>query len=135
VHSIVRNEAGEYEVEYEQGTWRDYFISYNKVHVVPGDPLTVYTSIFAPTKFGTDIVHEWQYYNEQQRRWNTMSRIPLYISGGRDGGFRTYSSKGSLMEGKWRVNVKTPRGQHIGRIKFYVEEVEAQPIFTVKVLE
>jgi len=72
-------------------------------------------------------VHEWQHYNEATKNWNTVYQIKLSIIGGRDGGFRTYSIKTANMPGLWRVEVKTLQGQHIGRIKFEVQNVDTTP--------
>ncbi|MBI5645175.1 DUF2914 domain-containing protein [Candidatus Kaiserbacteria bacterium] len=83
----------------------------------------VFAAVFAPTGLSTSIVHEWQYY-DSERGWVTESRITFNIVGGRDGGYRGYSLKSSLHEGKWRVNVLTAYGQTIGRIVFRVEHVE-----------
>ncbi|HEV7424102.1 MAG TPA: DUF2914 domain-containing protein, partial [Candidatus Paceibacterota bacterium] len=53
--------------------------------------------------------------------------ISLPVIGGRDGGFRTYSSRSNLAEGKWRVNVKTELGQTIGHVRFNIIHVDTEP--------
>jgi hypothetical protein len=83
--------------------------------------------VFSPTHLDTQIVHEWQYYNPVDEEWQTTDTISFPIIGGRDGGYRGYSSKSTISPGRWRVNVETPHGQTIGRINFQVEEVSSLP--------
>jgi hypothetical protein len=127
-HSIVRHTDGNYTVTgEEQGFW-GYFTSYKTFHIVSGEPVYAFSSIFSPTGLSTDIIHEWQRYDESTKKWLTRNETRLSIVGGRDGGFRTYSTRIIDESGKWRVNVKTPQGQLMGRIKFKIENVEEAPI-------
>lgn len=79
-----------------------------------------YSSIFAPKKFAQEVFHDWQYFNQQDKNWETRFSTKLNITGGRDDGFRTYSNYNSLVPGKWRVNIRLDNGQVIGRIMFNV---------------
>ena len=45
----------------------------------------------------------------------------MSIFGGRDGGYHTYSIKGNIIPGLWRVDIETERGQIIGREEFKIE--------------
>ncbi len=85
-----------------------------------------YSAIFSPISFSTNIIHEWQEYNAESKKWVTAARIPLTVSGGREDGFRTYSIYTNLTTGKWRVNVKTADGLVIGRMSFTVENAIMQ---------
>jgi hypothetical protein len=49
-----------------------------------------------------------------------MGRVELPVRGGRGGGYRTYSVKTGLTPGAWRVNVETPTGALLGRLRFNV---------------
>jgi hypothetical protein len=80
----------------------------------------VFSSIFSPTKFNTEIIHEWQYYNENERKWVTSGRVNLPITGGRDGGFRTYSMKENVFTGLWRVNILTLKNKVVGRVNLEI---------------
>jgi hypothetical protein len=124
-HSIARNRNVYIATEEEQRSrfWK-YFSKKVTIHLVPGQTLYAYSAVFAPAKFSTGIVHRWQYYNDDEDKWVTSSLIPLNITGGRDGGFRTYSSKTNLNPGKWLVNVETAEAQVIGRIRFDIIRVE-----------
>ena len=52
--------------------------------------------------------------------WSTMSRVDLPIRGGRGGGYRTYSMKTGITPGAWRINIETPAGALLGRLRFNV---------------
>ncbi len=94
----------------------------NTVFVEKGDYIYAYSAIFAPTKIRQQISHVWSYKNEGE--WEERNKVVFPIIGGRDGGYRGYTLKGQLEEGKWRVDVRTERGQLIGRKTFKVEYVE-----------
>jgi hypothetical protein len=126
-HSISNNGNGTYSALSESTNIWDYLRSYSVYHKKAGDPVYVFTAIFSPTRINTDIIHNWQYYNEKQKKWLTVSRVRLSINGGRDGGYRTYSNKIGLTPGSWRVDVETIRGQDIGRIKFKIETASTTP--------
>jgi hypothetical protein len=126
-HSIVRNSNGNYTAIGEPQTFWDFFKSYELFHEVKGQPIYIFSSIFSPANLNTQVVHEWQYYDEATKKWITTNQEKLSIIGGRDGGFRTYSIKTANVSGLWRVDVQTLQGQLIGRIKFEVENVDTTP--------
>ncbi|OHA91355.1 MAG: hypothetical protein A2758_02760 [Candidatus Zambryskibacteria bacterium RIFCSPHIGHO2_01_FULL_49_18] len=128
-HNVEKLAGGNYRVleEEEKGIMR-YFDWRPEVHLIPGNTLFAYSAIFSPADLDTGIVHEWQHYDEAKDEWVTASRIPLRLSGGRAEGYRTFSSKTLLPEGKWRVNVTTSRGQVIGRINFEIISAQNMPI-------
>ncbi|MES2213935.1 MAG: DUF2914 domain-containing protein [Patescibacteria group bacterium] len=126
-HSIVRSGA-DYEVTFEDYGWKGFFKIYDDVHVLPDDSVYAYSAVFSPSKLNTDIIHEWQHYNEAERAWETKGTIDLSVVGGREGGFRTFSNRYGLEDGKWRVNVETARGQVIGRLLFNVVNVAELPV-------
>ncbi len=102
----------------------DWLKIFQDVHVVEGEPVYVYSAIFAPRGISIEVVHNWKYFDKSIQRWVSVSRIPYVISGGSDRGHRGYSLKSNLMEGDWSVDVETVRGQVIGRVLFSVEYVE-----------
>lgn len=117
--SVVRDPSGGYIFDSGPRNWFDYFSLYPTVHARTGDSLYAYTAIFSPASFSTSVIHEWERYNEEGGRWIEMSRISLDINGGREEGYRTYSVS-RVNPGKWRVNVRTPSGQVVGRLNFRV---------------
>ncbi|HEY4513097.1 MAG TPA: DUF2914 domain-containing protein [Candidatus Paceibacterota bacterium] len=126
-HSIQKNEKGNYEVTYEEYGWRGYFKLYENFNKTPDEPVYAYSAVFSPKNLNLKIIHEWQYYNETGKEWVTESKINLAVVGGRDGGFRTYSMRSNLTEGKWRVRVMTEGGQTIGHIRFNVIPADLKP--------
>lgn len=126
-HSITKNSDGAYTVEHEQNSWKSYFSLYDNFHTLSPDTAYAYSAVFSPTALDTEIIHEWQKYDESVNNWVTMGTVNLAVIGGREGGFRTYSTKTNPESGKWRVNVKTPRGQIIGRIYFNVIPAGTEP--------
>src|SRR3989339_95834 len=127
-HFVSRNEVGEYAGRAESVKWYDVLGRYYpQFHHTEGGPVVFYSAVFAPTKLNTTILHEWQYYDEQLGAWETTDRFSFQISGGRDGGYRGYSVKQSIMSGRWRVNVITERGQMVGRTTFTVVNTPALP--------
>lgn len=126
-HSIEKDGKGNYVVAYEATGWRSYFHFYEDFHLTSGSAAYVYSAIFSPTAFTLDIVHEWQYYDEDLGAWITENIITLPVLGGRDGGYRTYSIKSNLIPGRWRVNVSTISGNVIGRVGFTVIPSDTEP--------
>ncbi len=124
-HKVTRTMEG-YEVLKEAERAKNFFKRRPTIHIAPGESVYLYSSVFAPTALNTNIVHHWQYYNEQTQSWTTISRVTFTIVGGRDGGYRGYSIKSNTFTGLWRVNVETARGQLIGRETFTIERVDTK---------
>ncbi|MDQ5971178.1 MAG: hypothetical protein QG566_124 [Patescibacteria group bacterium] len=111
------------------------FLNFNKVvNIREGDPVYAYSAVFSPTDINTNIMHDWQYYNPEIKKWESITEISFPISGGNLNGYRGYSYKTSLKEGKWRVRVETMRGQVIGTIGFEVRYTQPIPMLIEKVL-
>ncbi len=125
-HSVYRLGGG-YMLEAEPQTFWQKLSLRPTVHLVPGQPLYVFTSIYSPTDLDTDIIHDWQYYDEAQNQWVSVSKLSFHVIGGRKEGYRGYSLKTTLNPGKWRVYTQTPRGQVLGRYEFKIEQVDQTP--------
>lgn len=121
-HSIAKNAEGDYKVTYEEGNFLSRFSRFLSVyptyHTDTDGRVYAYSAIFSPVSFDTITLHEWQKWNEVTTTWETKTEIDLPISGGREGGYRTYSIYTGLTSGKWRVNVQTLDGRLIGRMTF-----------------
>jgi len=80
--------------------------------------ITAYTAIAAPAGLREPIYHVWR------KDGTIVAKIPLSpISGGRPGGFRTYSRKTDLgpnPAGSWSVDVLTAHDRLVGRIRLVV---------------
>jgi hypothetical protein len=127
-HLIQRNQNGNYDIAYESHGWKDYFKLYKDFNVTPGSTVYAYSAIFSPKDLNLTIIHEWQYYNTGSKKWVTGAVVSLPVTGGRDGGFRTYSKRVNIAPGKWRVNVETLQGKTIGRLRFNIVSVYTEPI-------
>lgn len=122
-HEVTRIN-GEYRLEAEPLKWYQHYLQYNTaLHLIPGERAYVFTSVFAPARLTTNIVHEWQHFNERREAWETTSTVRFPISGGRDGGYRGYTLEEAPAPGKWRVNVRTGDDRLIGKVSFRVENV------------
>ena len=127
VYHSVERVGGDYLALEEEKHWYEKLAFWPEaVHWRPGTSLFVFSSIFAPTDLNTRVVHDWQYYNEVSGDWVSVTRVTYSISGGREGGYRGFSEKSNLSPGKWRVDVKTERGQIIGRVSFDLEVAEGE---------
>jgi hypothetical protein len=92
------------------------------------EPVYCFTAVFAPVDLNTTIYHHWHYRLNDTKPFMHADRIPIRISGGREGGYRAYSLKQRLDPGDWRVDVETEDGRIIGRVAVtVVNKTEAQP--------
>jgi hypothetical protein len=104
------------------------------MHVGPGESLSVYSAVFAPIQLRTNIVHIWQRYDENVG-WQTQSVVSFPITGGRDGGYRGYSTKSTPRRGRWRVDIATAEGLLIGRVRFSVMPGKTGATSVVQILK
>lgn len=77
-----------------------------------------FAAIRAPSGLAQEVVFEWRHRGQRER-------IVSRINGGRAGGFRTYSRKQAFPAdptGAWTVDVLTPQGQLLERMRFVVED-------------
>jgi hypothetical protein len=127
-HSVVKN-GTHYDVTYEESSvyslWRRENLSY---HAIPGEPVYVFSAIFAPTELSVPIYHQWYRYDELRKSWILENTLAFSIVGGRDGGYRVYSKKADVPEGKWKVDITTGSNQHLGSVVFDVSYVKWPPI-------
>jgi len=121
-HGVVRFDTGEYRLTYEKPAWWQFLRDSDKTfHYESGDNIFCFASVFAPTRLETDIFHRWEYYDDEEKKWVTRSRLSYPISGGRGQGFRGYTLIHNYQDGEWRCTVETARGQVLGRERFTVE--------------
>ncbi len=118
-HSIVRA-GGEYVAKEEKQSGLSTLQIFENIHVKKGEPIYVYSAVFAPDNISTTVVHNWRRFDPETSRWISVSRIPYIVIGGVDRGYRGYTKKSNLEEGRWTVNIETDREQVIGRVTFEV---------------
>ncbi|HEY4502741.1 MAG TPA: DUF2914 domain-containing protein [Candidatus Paceibacterota bacterium] len=120
-HSVQRTTEDLYTVSFEGGVWYQPFKrSDNVFHLETAHSAFCFSSVFAPARISAPIVHRWEYFDTENKKWIMVADIAFPITGGRNGGFRGYSELDSLFVGKWRCSVETERGELIGRRSFTV---------------
>jgi hypothetical protein len=132
VFHFVKRAGDVYQAQGEPQDWMTRFGRPPVLHISPGQPVYVYSAVFAPIKLSTTIVHHWQHYNRIRHKWQTISDVSFTINGGRDGGYRNYTIQHKIWDGDWRVDVRTADGRIIGRIPFHIENVP-QPVTPIPV--
>jgi hypothetical protein len=81
-----------------------------------GAGVIAFIAVRAPNGVAQSVIFEWRHDKE-------VERISTEIHGGNDSGWRTYSRKEIFPErsrGRWVVDVKTPQGQLLKRLRFSV---------------
>ena len=91
------------------------------------EPIYCFTAVFAPVALDTTVYHQWYFRPNSTKPYTHADRIPIKISGGREGGYRAYSFKQRLDPGDWRVDVETEDGRVVGRVSVRVAERGEQP--------
>jgi len=120
-HLVERQANGSYVVMGEADAWREKLNLSQRVHLLQEEPVYVFSSVFAPADLNITIIHDWQYFDEARDEWVSANRIVFPIRGGRNAGYRGFSKKENVFAGKWRVDIKTVRGQVVGRVRFNIE--------------
>jgi hypothetical protein len=120
--------------EKEPPEWQALFGTHAILHVQKDAKLYLYNAVFAPRGLHTRIVHDWQWL-QPGKGWVSQQRITVPITGGREDGFRYYTTKTSPRPGQWQVNIQTFDGRAVGRVRFAVEEQAVPPAIGMKVLK
>jgi DUF2914 family protein len=111
-----------YQLTLEKPPWYRFWRRSDEVFRA-ADAAYCFTAVFAPVDLQTQIYHHWQYRpSVGQAGFATTDLIRLTILGGREEGYRSYTTKRRLLPGRWRVDVETADGRIIGRVAFRVEE-------------
>jgi hypothetical protein len=131
-HSVWRV-PGDYLATDESQSWQVRYLGFSPtLHVVAGDSVSAYSSIFAPTILTTTIVHRWEWYDPVAKQWSVKATIAYPIAGGRDGGYRGYSTIYARDAGQWKVSIETSDGRRIAQLPFTVVQVATStPLETI----
>lgn len=129
-HGVTRTAEGYAVITEPTAPWWEEMRG-QTVHHVPGTPLYVFSSVFAPVQFSTNVVHEWEHFDKKQG-WVLVGKASYPVVGGRAGGYRGYTYRSDLTEGRWRVTIKNAEGQAIGRVRFLVKQVSTAPLTTTE---
>ncbi|MDH4300988.1 MAG: DUF2914 domain-containing protein [Nitrospira sp.] len=124
-HEIKRT-GDQFELSFEKSWYQ--FWKRSDTTFPADEPIYCFTAVFAPVDLNTTIYHHWYYRPNDSRPFTHADKIPLKISGGREGGYRAYSFKQGLDPGDWRVDVEAEDGRIIGRVAVTVmSQTEEQP--------
>ncbi len=128
VYHEINRVNSDYQVMTEDcGNRLECFLYHKKRHIPSSRQIIyLYSAVFAPTGMELKVSHQWQKFNDEEKKWETVANIPFTVVGGRDVGYRWYTYY-NVSTGYWRVNVKTGRGQTIGRKNFYIFQEEGVP--------
>lgn len=122
IYHEVKRSGDRFELLYEK-KWYQLWRRSNDTY--PADePVYCFTAVFAPVALKTTVYHHWYFRRDSSRPYSHADKIPLQISGGREGGYRAYTFKQRLDPGDWRVDVETEDGRVIGRVSVTVEKTE-----------
>jgi len=122
IYNQIKKHQDEYILTYEKGPWYSVWKQSND-RVGIEDPVYCFSSVFAPVTLQTTIYHHWQWRPFDEREYfKTTDRIPIIITGGREKGYRLYTTKHRVQPGEWRVNVETEDGRILGRMTFFAQE-------------
>ena len=137
VYHSVKKLGSEYQVvsEPEPPRWRALFGTFPVLHIAPGEKLYLYSAVFAPYRLTTNIQHRWEWRDPKTGDWMLQQTTAFTIRGGRDDGYRAYSSHSAPKAGEWRVNIVTRDGRAIGRVRFSVLPAAKPPQLTTNILK
>ncbi len=121
----IRRVNDNYKVVTEDcGGWFYCFFYHERRHIPrENQRLYLYSAVFAPEGMELEVSHRWQKLDEENNKWKTIADIPFVVTGGRDIGYRWYTYY-NVSPGRWRVVIRTKRGQVIGVKNFYVIQKE-----------
>lgn len=124
-HSVIRGDMGNFTAT-EENDSRFFSALRTPIYHYTSVDTGVYffSSVSAPAKLSAPISHVWEYYDPQLLRWVEKSTVAFTLAGGREDGYRAYSKKETVQSGLWRVSVKVDAKRIIGRLKFYIKDVE-----------
>ncbi len=123
IYHQIEKIQDKYLLTYQKGPWYDIWKESND-RVGIDTPIYCFSSVFAPVTLQTTIYHHWQWRPiDGNTEYKTTDRIPIAITGGRETGYRMYTTKHRVQPGEWRVNVETEDRRVLGRMSFVAEEI------------
>ena len=126
IYHDVRRHHQEFQLLHERPWWKFWHHGDQKFKAQQADRVFAYFEIFSPAQFDDQTELVWEK-NVAKAGWTEQDRVRLHITGGRDGGFRTYATKSNYEEGKWRVRLLTLDQREIGRMYFEILKMPSAP--------
>lgn len=129
IYHDVQRAGDRFELTFEK-RWYEFWKRSDTTYP-SNQPIYCFTAVFAPVDLNTTIYHHWYVRPNNAGSFIHADRIPIKISGGREGGYRAYSFKQRLDPGDWQVDVESQDGRIIGRVSVQVvDSSEAVPVLT-----
>lgn len=125
IYHSVEKQNGTYVLSYDRPWWRFWERGAQTFLALPGDKIYCFASVFAPSFFKEKINMEWWFKNPQG--WSKTDTVPIQVVGGRDLGFRGFTTKQNFTDGEFQVRVTTSDGREMGRVYLNVEKSQ-QPV-------
>lgn len=127
IYHEVKKSGDRFELSFEKQWYQVWKRSDNTFPA--NEPIYCFTAVFAPVALDTTVYHHWYFRANSSKPFIHADKIPIKISGGREGGYRAYTFKQRLDPGDWRVDVETEDGRIVGRVSVrVVEQGDAQPV-------
>lgn len=99
--------------------WQVWRVDSDALRVNDQTALVCFSAVFAPQGLRTRLIHRWQ--KLERDHWVDYGSPGFALAGGRDGGYRGYTTKSHLSAGQWRVRIQTEAGQTIAIHHFSVQ--------------
>lgn len=113
-HEVTRVEGG-YQLGLMKPDWKFWESGDQTFEARPGDKIFCFVQVFSPSRFKDELFVRWKFH-DPRLGWTNADAIALGVSGGREEGFRGFTSKANYQPGDWRVSVETSDGREIGRL-------------------
>jgi hypothetical protein len=126
VYNLVERQGDIYALYREHEPWTFWHPWTQNIVARPGDRVYVFVAVYSPTRFDDAVFVRWMH-QDPVKGWGTSDRLPLNITGGRQGGFRAYTTKQNYSAGRWQVSIETTDGREISRLTFNVRMADAKP--------
>ncbi len=129
-HSVIRESDGSYTVVSESKSHFSFFKT-KEFHYMEGEKVYFFSAVSAPVGLQSELSHVWEKYDDANESWKVKLSVPYSLLGGRDGGYRSYSTIENLSEGKWRVSAKVGERRTVGMVYFNIIKID-KPIALIQ---
>jgi Protein of unknown function (DUF2914) len=124
---------GKFILTHQKRDWKFWEVGDQEFTARPDDKIIAYTEIFAPRGFKDQVNARWLF--KTNKGWQQQDLIPFTIVGGRDNGFRGYTSKANYQTGTYRIQLETTDAREIGRLEVDVIKTENSEPFNQYTIE
>ena len=101
-------------------SWNPFVNCYFVYDDLYDDNISFYNEVQAPAKLNAKLSHKWEYYNKSRGVWELKNIASYYVYGGRENGYRGYTSITNIQKGLYKVTVMIDDKRVLGSKKFEV---------------